>query len=101
MNYYSISNDNTMGRFLSTLLILSLSVPLLVNCKKDAPSVESFSIEPSTLYVNDEGTQQLDMTVHPERAKKGETLSSLVLKSDKDAATLFPCKVLPRRGIFT
>lgn len=54
MNYYSISNDNTMGRFLSTLLILSLSVPLLVNCKKDAPSVESFSIEPSTLYVNDE-----------------------------------------------
>lgn len=32
-------------------------------------SVESFSIEPSTLYVNDEGTQQLDMTVHPERAK--------------------------------
>lgn len=84
MNYYSISNDNTMGRFLSTLLILSLSVPLLVNCKKDAPSVESFSIEPSTLYINDEGTQQLDVVVLPETAKKGKFFSSLVWKSDDE-----------------
>lgn len=70
MNYYSISNDNTMGRFLSTLLILSLSIPMLVNCKKDAPSVESFSIEPSTLCVNDDETQQLDVIVHPGKPRK-------------------------------
>lgn len=52
------------------ILILSLSIPMLVNCKKDAPSFESFSIEPSILYVNDEGTQQLDVVVLPETAKK-------------------------------
>lgn len=63
------------------ILILSLSIPMLVNCKEDAPSFESFSIEPSILYVNDEGTQQLDVIVHPGKAKKGEFFSSLVWKS--------------------
>jgi len=56
------------------ILILSLSIPMLVNCKKDAPSFESFSIEPSILYVNDEGTQQLDVVVLPETAKKRKVL---------------------------
>ena len=47
---------------------------MLVNCKEDAPSFESFSIEPSILYVNDEGTQQLDVVVLPETAKKRKVL---------------------------
>lgn len=46
----------------------------LANCKEDAPSFESFSIEPSILYVNDEGTQQLDVVVLPETAKKRKVL---------------------------
>ena len=63
------------------ILIPSLSIPMLVNCKKDAPSFDSFSIEPSILYVNDEGTQQLDVVVLPETAKKGKFFSPLVWKS--------------------
>ena len=73
-----------MRRIFSTLLVLSLSIPLLVNCKKDAPSVESFSIEPSILYLNDGDTQQLDVVVLPGKAKKGEFFSSLVWKSDDE-----------------
>ena len=57
---------------------------MLVNCKKDAPSFESFSIEPSTLCVNDDETQQFDVIVHPGKAKKGEFFSSLVWKSDDE-----------------
>ena len=74
-----------MKRILSTLLVFALAIPLLVNCKKDkGVSVESFSIDPVTVYLNDGDTHQLDVIVQPGKAKKGEFMSSLVWVSDDE-----------------
>ena len=74
-----------MKRILSTLLVIALAIPLFVNCKKDTGvQVESFSIEPVTVYLNDGDTHQLDVIVQPKKAKKGEFMSSLVWVSDDE-----------------
>lgn len=74
-----------MKRILSTLLVIALAIPLFVNCKKDkGVPVESFSIDPVTVYLNDGETHQLDVIVQPEKAKKGEFMSSLVWVSDDE-----------------
>lgn len=74
-----------MKRILSTLLVIALAIPLFVNCKKDkGVPVESFSIDPVTVYLNDGDTHQLDVIVQPIKAKKGEFMSSLVWVSDDE-----------------
>lgn len=74
-----------MKRILSTLLVIALAIPLFVNCKKDkGVHVESFSIDPVTVYLNDGDTHQLDVIVQPKKAKKGEFMSSLVWVSDDE-----------------
>lgn len=74
-----------MKRILSTLLVITLAIPLFVNCKKDkGVQVESFSIDPVTVYLNDGDTHQLDVIVQPGKAKKGEFMSSLVWVSDDE-----------------
>lgn len=74
-----------MKRILSTLLVFALAIPLFVNCKKDkGVQVESFSIDPVTVYLNDGDTHQLDVIVQPKKAKKGEFMSSLVWVSDDE-----------------
>lgn len=74
-----------MKRILSTLLVIALAIPLFVNCKKDkGVPVESFSIDPLTVYLNDGDTHQLDVIVQPGKAKKGEFMSSLVWVSDDE-----------------
>lgn len=74
-----------MKRILSTLLVFALAIPLFVNCKKDkSVPVESFSIDPVTVYLNDGDTHQLDVIVQPGKAKKGEFMSSLVWVSDDE-----------------
>lgn len=74
-----------MKRILSTLLVFALAIPLFVNCKKDkGVQVESFSIEPVTICLNDGDTHQLDVIVQPKKAKKGEFMSSLVWVSDDE-----------------
>lgn len=74
-----------MKRILSTLLVIALAIPLFVNCKKDkGVPVESFSIDPVTVYLNDGDTHQLDVIVQPKKAKKGELMSSLVWVSDDE-----------------
>lgn len=74
-----------MKRILSTLLVIALAIPLFVNCKKDkGVPVESFSIDPVTVYLNDGDTHQLDVIVQPEKAKKSELMSSLVWVSDDE-----------------
>lgn len=74
-----------MKRILSTLLVIALAIPLFVNCKKDkGVQVESFSIDPVTVYLNDGDTHQLDVIVQPKKAKKGELMSSLVWVSDDE-----------------
>ena len=74
-----------MKRILSTLLVIALAIPLFVNCKKDkGVPVESFSIDPVTVYLNDGETHQLDVIVQPKKAKKGEFMSSLVWVSDDE-----------------
>lgn len=74
-----------MKRILSTLLVIALANPLFVNCKKDkGVPVESFSIDPVTVYLNDGDTHQLDVIVQPGKAKKGEFMSSLVWVSDDE-----------------
>lgn len=74
-----------MKRILSTLLVFALAIPLFVNCKKDkGVPVESFSIDPVTVYLNDGDTHQLDVIVQPKKAKKGELMSSLVWVSDDE-----------------
>ena len=74
-----------MKRILSTLLVFALAIPLFVNCKKDkGVPVESFSIDPVTVYLNDGDTHQLDVIVQPKKAKKGEFMSSLVWVSDDE-----------------
>ncbi len=62
-----------------------MAIPLFVNCKKDkGVPVESFSIDPVTVYLNDGDTHQLDVIVQPKKAKKGEFMSSLVWVSDDE-----------------
>lgn len=62
-----------------------MAIPLFVNCKKDkGVPVESFSIDPVTVYLNDGDTHQLDVIVQPGKAKKGEFMSSLVWVSDDE-----------------
>lgn len=74
-----------MKRIISTLLVFALAIPLFVNCKKDkGVPVESFSIDPVTVYLNDGDTHQLDVIVQPKKAKKGELMSSLVWVSDDE-----------------
>ena len=74
-----------MKRILSTLLVIALAIPLFVNCKKDkGVPVESFSIDPVTVYLNDGDTHQLSVIVQPKKAKKGEFMSSLVWVSDDE-----------------
>lgn len=74
-----------MKRILSTLLVFALAIPLFVNCKKDkGVPVESFSIDPVAVYLNDGDTHQLDVIVQPGKAKKGEFMSSLVWVSDDE-----------------
>ena len=74
-----------MKRILSTLLVIALAIPLFVNCKKDkGVQVESFSIDPVTVCLNDGDTHQLDVIVQPKKAKKGEFMSSLVWVSDDE-----------------
>lgn len=74
-----------MKRILSTLLVFALAIPLFVNCKKDkGVPVESFSIDPVTVYLNDGDTHQLDVIVQPKKAKKSELMSSLVWVSDDE-----------------
>ncbi len=74
-----------MKCILSTLLVIALAIPLFVNCKKDkGVTVESFSIDPVTVYLNDGDTHQLDVIVQPGKAKKGEFMSSLVWVSDDE-----------------
>lgn len=74
-----------MKRILSTLLVIALAIPLFVNCKKDkGVPVESFSIDPVTVYLNDGDTHQLDVIVQPKKAKKSEFMSSLVWVSDDE-----------------
>lgn len=74
-----------MKRILSTLLVIALAIPLFVTCKKDkGVPVESFSIDPVTVYLNDGDTHQLDVIVQPGKAKKGEFMSSLVWVSDDE-----------------
>lgn len=74
-----------MKRIISTLLVFALAFPLFVNCKKDkGVPVESFSIDPVTVYLNDGDTHQLDVIVQPGKAKKGEFMSSLVWVSDDE-----------------
>lgn len=74
-----------MKRILSTLLVIALAIPLFVNCKKDkGVQVESFSIDPVAVYLNDGDTHQLDVIVQPKKAKKGEFMSSLVWVSDDE-----------------
>lgn len=74
-----------MKRILSTLLVIALAIPLFVNCKKDkGVQVESFSIDPVTVYLNDGDTHQLDVIVQPKKAKKSELMSSLVWVSDDE-----------------
>lgn len=74
-----------MKRIISTLLVFALAIPLFVNCKKDkGVPVESFSIDPVTVYLNDGDTHQLDVIVQPGKAKKGEFMSSLVWVSDDE-----------------
>lgn len=74
-----------MKRILSTLLVIALAIPLFVNCKKDkGVPVESFSIDPVTVYLNDGDTHQLDVIVQPKKAKKSELMSSLVWVSDDE-----------------
>ena len=74
-----------MKRILSTLLVIALAIPLFVSCKKDkGVPVESFSIDPVTVYLNDGDTHQLDVIVQPKKAKKGEFMSSLVWVSDDE-----------------
>ncbi|MEF2576748.1 MAG: Ig-like domain-containing protein [Bacteroidales bacterium] len=74
-----------MKRIISTLLVFALAIPLFVNCKKDkGVPVESFSIDPVTVYLNDGDTHQLEVIVQPGKAKKGEFMSSLVWVSDDE-----------------
>ena len=77
-----------MKRVLSTMLIIALSIPLLVNCKKEKAeevAIISITIEPTSFVINAGETKQLSVTALPENAtKKEKILSTLVWHSDKE-----------------
>lgn len=77
-----------MKRVLSTMLIIALTIPLLVNCKKEKAeevSIVSITIEPTSFVINAGETKQLTVTALPENAtKKEKILSTLVWHSDNE-----------------
>lgn len=77
-----------MKRVLSTMLIIALTIPLLVNCKKEKAeevAIVSITIEPTSFVINAGETKQLTVTALPENAtKKEKILSTLVWHSDNE-----------------
>ena len=77
-----------MKRVLSTMLIIALAIPLLVNCKKEKAeevAIVSITIEPTSFVINAGETKQLTVTALPENAtKKEKILSTLVWHSDNE-----------------
>lgn len=77
-----------MKRVLSTMLIIALTIPLLVNCKKEKAeevAITSITIEPTSFMINAGETKQLTVTALPENAtKKEKILSTLVWHSDNE-----------------
>lgn len=77
-----------MKRVLSTMLIIALTIPLLVNCKKEKAeevAIVSLTIEPTSFLLNAGETKQLSVTALPENAtKKEKILSTLVWHSDNE-----------------
>lgn len=77
-----------MKRVLSTMLIIALTIPLLVNCKKEKAeevAIISITIEPTSFVINAGETKQLSVTALPENAtKKEKILSTLVWQSDNE-----------------
>ena len=77
-----------MKRVLSTMLIIALTIPLLVNCKKEKAeevAIISITIEPASFVINAGETKQLSVTALPENAtKKKKILSTLVWHSDNE-----------------
>lgn len=77
-----------MKRVLSTMLIIALTIPLLVNCKKEKAeevAITSITIEPTSFVINAGETKQLTVTALPENAtKKEKILSTLVWHSDNE-----------------
>lgn len=77
-----------MKRVLSTMLIIALTIPLLVNCKKEKAeevAIISITIEPASFVINAGETKQLSVTALPENAtKKEKILSTLVWQSDNE-----------------
>lgn len=77
-----------MKRVLSTMLIIALTIPLLVNCKKEKAeevAIISITIEPASFVINAGETKQLSVTALPENAtNKEKILSTLVWHSDNE-----------------
>lgn len=77
-----------MKRVLSTMLIIALTIPLLVNCKKEKAeevAIVSLTIEPTSFLLNAGETKQLSVTALPENAtKKEKILSTIVWQSDNE-----------------
>lgn len=77
-----------MKRVLSTMLIIALTIPLLVNCKKEKAeevAIVSITIEPTSFVINAGETKQLTVTALPENAtRKEKILSTLVWHSDNE-----------------
>lgn len=77
-----------MKRVLSTMLIIALTIPLLVNCKKEKAeevAIISINIEPASFVINAGETKQLSVTALPENAtNKEKILSTLVWHSDNE-----------------
>lgn len=82
-----------MKRVLSTMLIIALTIPLLVNCKKEKAeevAIISITIEPTSFMINAGETKQLTVTALPENAtKKEKILSTLVWHSDNEEVVLY------------
>lgn len=70
------------------MLIIALTIPLLVNCKKEKAeevAIVSITIEPTSFVINAGETKQLSVTALPENAtKKEKILSTLVWHSDNE-----------------
>lgn len=70
------------------MLIIALTIPLLVNCKKEKAeevAIISITIEPTSFVINAGETKQLSVTALPENAtKKEKILSTLVWQSDNE-----------------
>ena len=70
------------------MLIIALTIPLLVNCKKEKAeevAIISITIEPASFVINAGETKQLSVTALPENAtKKEKILSTLLWHSDNE-----------------